>query len=81
MSLPTPSPREFLAAAPPGTRVVVRYRIEGGFTDALGDLLECGDAQCTVRTRRSDVAIALDLVVAAKEVPPAPLRRRPRTGA
>ena len=80
MTLTPPSPREFLAAAQPGTRVVVRYRIDGGFTDALGDLLECGDAVCTVRTRSSDVVIALDLVVAAKQVPPAPPRRRPRTG-
>ena len=81
MSLTPPSPREFLAAAPSGTRVVVRYRFDGGFTDALGDLLECGDAECTVRTRSSDVVISLDLVVAAKQVPPAPPRRRPRTGA
>lgn len=80
MSLTPPSPREFLATAPSGTRVVVRYRIDGGFTDALGDLLECGEGECTVRTRSSDVVIALDLVVAAKQVPPAPPRRRPRTG-
>ena len=79
VSLTTPSPREFLAAASAGTRVVVRYRIDGGFTDALGDLLKCGESECTVRTRTSDVAIALDLVVAAKQVPPAPARRRPRT--
>jgi hypothetical protein len=59
---------------------VVRYRIDGGYTDALGDLLECGASECTVRTRSADVAIHLDLVVAAKEVPPAPARRRPRTG-
>lgn len=80
MSLTTPSPREFLAAAPSGTRVVVRYRVDGGFTDALGDLLECGEGECTVRTRSADVVIALDLVVAAKQVPPAPPRRRPRSG-
>ncbi|WP_258064313.1 hypothetical protein [Arthrobacter sp. ZGTC131] len=81
MSLTTPSPREFLASATPGTRVVVRYRIDGGFTDALGDLLECGAGECTVRTRSADVVIALELVVAAKQVPPAPPRRRPRTEA
>ena len=80
MTLTPPSPREFLAAAQPGTRVVVRYRIDGGFTDALGDLLECGEGECTVRTRSADVVIALDLVAAAKQVPPAPPRRRPRTG-
>jgi hypothetical protein len=73
-----PTPRQFLAAAPAGTRVVVRYRIDGGFTDALGDLLECGESECTVRTRSSDVGIPLDLVVAAKQVPPAPPRRGSR---
>ncbi|WP_457963010.1 hypothetical protein M1E17_16230 [Arthrobacter sp. D1-29] len=77
MSLTTPSPREFLAAAAPGTRVVVRYRIDGGLTDALGYLLRTADGDCTVRTRKADVVIPLDLVTAAKEVPPAPERRRP----
>ncbi|UUL77677.1 hypothetical protein NG819_10210 [Pseudarthrobacter sp. Fe7] len=75
MSLPAPAPAQFLAAAEPGTRVVVRYRIEGGFTDALGHLLACAAGSCTVRTRQSDVVIPLELVVAAKEVPPAPPRR------
>jgi hypothetical protein len=64
--------------APAGTRVVVRYRIDGGFTDALGDLLACGESECTVRTRSSDVDIPLDQVVAAKQVPPAPPRRGSR---
>lgn len=58
--------------------MVVRYRIDGGFTDALGDLLECSAATCTVRTRSADVVIHLDLVVAAKQVPPRPARRSPR---
>jgi hypothetical protein len=78
VSLTTPTPRQFLATAPAGTRVVVRYRIDGGFTDALGDLLECGETECTVRTRTTDVGIPLDRVVAAKQVPPAPPRRGPR---
>ena len=79
MSLTAPSPREFLAAAAPGTRVVVRYRIDGGgLTDALGYLAGTNDDDCTVRTRQADVVIPLGLVVAAKEVPPAPERRRPR---
>jgi hypothetical protein len=73
-----PPPQQFLSAAPLGTRVVVRYRIEDGLTDALGELVGLGDGVCTVRTRRSDVAIPLSLVVAAKEVPPAPPRRNPR---
>ncbi|MGM9472184.1 putative acetyltransferase [Pseudarthrobacter sp. YS3] len=78
MSLTTPSPAEFLATAAAGTRVVVRYRIEGGLTDALGLLVGTADGGCTVRTRQADVVIPLELVVAAKEVPPAPPRRRPR---
>jgi hypothetical protein len=73
-----PSPQEFLAAAEPGTRVVVRYRIEGGLTDALGELVGHTADGCTIRTRRSDVVIPLPLVVAAKQVPPAPPRRAPR---
>lgn len=78
MSSPLPLPQQFLAAAPLGTRVVVRYRIDGGLTDALGELVDRADGVCTVRTRRSDVVIALPLVVAAKEVPPTPPRRAPR---
>jgi hypothetical protein len=74
-----PPPQAFLAAAGLGTRVVVRYRIEGGMTDALGELVACTDAECTVRTRQADVVIPLFLVVAAKQVPPAPPRRAPRT--
>ena len=74
----SPLPQAFLAAADLGTRVVVRYRIEGGMTDALGELVERTDTECTVRTRRTDVVIPLSLVVAAKEVPPPPPRRSPR---
>lgn len=56
----------------------MRYRIEDGLTDALGHLVSCDAGACTIRTRQDDVVIPLDLVVAAKEVPPAPERRRPR---
>ena len=73
-----PPPQQFLSGAPLGTRVVVRYRIEGGLTDALGELVGSGEGVCTVRTRRRDVDIPLALVVAAKEVPPAPPRRNAR---
>lgn len=79
MSLPTPAPAAFLAAAVPGTRVVVRYRIEEGLTDALGHLVACDAGTCIIRTRQADVVIPLERVVAAKEVPPAPPRRLPRT--
>jgi hypothetical protein len=58
--------------------VVVRYRIDGGLTDALGHLVSCDAGSCTIRTRKADVVIPLAAVVAAKEVPPAPEKRRPR---
>ncbi|KRE79793.1 hypothetical protein [Arthrobacter sp. Soil763] len=77
MSASLPPPQAFLAAACLGTRVVVRYRIEGGMTDALGELVARTDTDCTIRTRRSDVVVPLALVLAAKPVPPPPPRRRP----
>ncbi|EMY33459.1 hypothetical protein D477_014682 [Arthrobacter crystallopoietes BAB-32] len=58
---------------------MVRYRIPGGVTDALGELVSANDGECTVRTRRGDVAVDLGAVTAAKAVPPPPPRRRPRT--
>ncbi|WP_456062088.1 putative acetyltransferase [Amycolatopsis rhabdoformis] len=64
---------------PLGTRVVVRYRVEGGFTDALGPLVARDSTTCTVETRRGLVVVPLDAVVAAKPVPPAPERRRPKS--
>jgi hypothetical protein len=69
---------ERLRSLPTGTRVVIRYLIEGGATDALGDLLEVTDDRCTVRTRRGDVVVTLAGIVAAKPVPPPPARRAPR---
>ncbi|WP_284975953.1 hypothetical protein [Arthrobacter sp. efr-133-TYG-104] len=78
MTPPHAPPRQFLLSAEPGIRLVVRYKIEGGLTDALGYLLETSDSSCTVRTRTSDVEIPLALVVAAKEVPPPPQRRGAR---
>ncbi|MGC0237020.1 hypothetical protein [Arthrobacter sp. SD76] len=40
--------------------------------------VSCDAGACTIRTRQADVVIPLGLVVAAKQVPPAPERRRPR---
>lgn len=73
-----PRPQDFLLNTVSGTRVVVRYRLDSGFTDALGYLLAVTDSACTIRTRQSDVEIPLALVVAAKEVPPPPPRRGTR---
>ena len=72
------SPSARLAALPLGTRVVVRYRIVGGFTDALGYLRSVATETCTVETRKGISHIALNHIVAAKEVPPPPAPRAPR---
>lgn len=68
-----------LSTLPVGTRVVVRYRIEDGLTDALGYLRTIDDTRCTVETRTADVVIALADIEAAKPVPPPPPRRPPRS--
>ncbi len=65
-----------LGALPLGTRIVVRHLLDtGSATDALGELVALDIDTCTVRTRRGDVVIALTSIVAAKPVPPAPVRR------
>ncbi|AZI59531.1 ferrous iron transport protein A [Nakamurella antarctica] len=61
-----------------GARVVIRYRIEGGFTDALGNLTELDERFCTVATKRDEVRIDLSRVVATKGVPPPPTPRSRR---
>lgn len=74
----TRPPAELLASLPLGTRVVVRYRIEGGLTDTLGNLTARDSVSCTVAGRKGDVVVPLSAVTAAKPVPPPPTRRRPR---
>jgi hypothetical protein len=69
------TPIDFLSGAPLGARVVVRTRIDGGYTDALGYLRSRDDTSCTVETKRGLVSLLLADVVAAKEVPPAPAPR------
>ncbi|WP_020662225.1 hypothetical protein [Amycolatopsis benzoatilytica] len=69
-----------IADLPLGTRVVVRYRIEGGFTDALGPLRARDEETCTVETKRGLVVVPLAAIVAAKPVPPAPVRRHGSAG-
>ncbi len=58
-------------------RAVVRRRIEGGVTDALGEVEALDADSVSIRTRLGLVVIERALVVAAKEVPP----RTPRRGA
>lgn len=71
-------PVKFIRAAPLGTRMTVRTRIEGGYTDAVGYLRERDDDRCVIETRRGPVTILLGEVHLAKEVPPPPPRRAPR---
>jgi len=71
-------PIEFIRTAELGTRMTVRTRIEGGFTDAVGYLRERNDEQCVIETRRGLVTIVFDQVHLAKAVPPPPPRRSPR---
>lgn len=71
-------PLRFITSTPLGTRVVVRRRIEGGFTDALGYLRERNDTECVIETKSGMKSVPFDAVVAAKEVPPPPPRRAPR---
>jgi len=72
-----------------GRRVVVRSRVPGErapsgrplLTDVIGILETWADGRVEVRRRDGAlVAIARRDVVAAKVVPPAPQRRRPRSG-
>ena len=70
-----------LRALPLGTRLVVRYRLhdgEHGATDALGELVAIDAVSCTIATRRGEARIPISDIVAAKRVPPPPVRRRPR---
>lgn len=69
-------PVHFLRNAPLGTRVVVRRRIPHGLSDALGFLRRVTAEDCTVETRDGVKTFPLAAVIAAKEVPPAPPRRR-----
>ncbi len=70
----------FVSGTLPGTRIVVRRRIEGGFTDAVGYLRSVDDVSCVVETRRGLVTILLADIALAKNVPPPPPRRAPRAG-
>ncbi|WP_258067138.1 hypothetical protein [Arthrobacter sp. GMC3] len=69
---------DLISSVPLGTRVVIRYRIDGGSTDALGDLTGRDSLSCTVATRSGEVAIKYDDVRLAKAVPPPPAPRERR---
>jgi hypothetical protein len=73
------SPATLLTTVAIGRRVVARYRIPGGFTDALGYLRSRDGRSCVIETRRGEVTVPLADVVAAKTVPEPPARRAPMT--
>ncbi len=69
----TRDPAGFLRSVPSGTRVVVRHLLDDGLaTDALGWFHRADAEHCVVATRRGLETIALDRVIAAKQVPPPP---------
>lgn len=66
----------------PGVRVVLRFAIDPASapagehrSDALGTITAADEHSITVMTRRGEARVLRGLVVAAKEVPPPPLRR------
>lgn len=65
-----------------GRRVVLRYAIDRetsphgeSMTDALGTILAADEQVVSVMTKRGQVRVPRVLVIASKEVPPAPVRR------
>ncbi|WP_027286774.1 hypothetical protein [Ruania albidiflava] len=61
-----------------GERVVVRYRVEGGYSDALGELTRVDADGVEVSTRRGPVAVPAEDIVLGKHVPPPPAPRHRR---
>lgn len=66
-----------ITEADTGSRVVIRYRRPyGQVTDVLGTLEAAGSSAFTVRRASGEaVTVPRDRALAAKTVPPAPLRR------
>jgi len=61
-----------------GQRVTVRYRIEGGFSDALGYIRRIDSTGMDIETKRGLVTVPAKLITIGKRVPPPPPRRRRR---
>ena len=69
---------DFLLQVSEGTRVVIRYRLHEqaeSATDALGYVSAKSQTQIVIATVRGLATIDLADVIAAKEVPPPPIRR------
>jgi hypothetical protein len=72
-------PVEFLRGSSDGTRVVIRYLLhddDAAATDAVGYLSGQNTTHVVVATVRGLQTIAFADVIAAKEVPPPPVRRQ-----
>ena len=75
---------DFFSALRPGARVVIRYRLgpeargNAGeqFSDALGQVHSVAPTHVVLLTRGGTVSIERAKITHAKEVPPAPERRR-----
>jgi hypothetical protein len=65
-----------LGEVPLGTRLVVRYRLAEGATDALGYLRARTTETCLLDTPRGEISINCVDVIAAKPIPEPPARRR-----
>ncbi|WP_299299772.1 acetyltransferase [uncultured Brachybacterium sp.] len=66
-----------------GRRVVLRYAIDReasphgeSMSDALGTILSTDEQSVQVMTKRGVMTVPRALIIAAKEVPPPPVRRR-----
>src|SRR4051812_44300598 len=63
-------PAEFLRDAPMGMRVVIRYLLpDGRATDVIGFVSAFDETHVAVASMRGMESVALDTVIAAKEVP------------
>src|SRR5690606_17215169 len=67
---------------PPGTRVVVRYRLAerdpasgAHLTDVVGELVEATDDHVIVDSARGRLTVPRSVVVATRVIPPRPSRR------
>lgn len=56
-----------------GERVVLRYRLEDGLHDALGDVVEVAPDFVSIETRRGLVRVEARTMVTGKRVPPPPI--------
>lgn len=55
-----------------GERVVLRYRLEDGLHDALGEVVESAFDHVSINTRRGIVRVEASTMVTGKRVPPPP---------